>query len=141
MTLTVRNMKLTFTVLPGRKMYVPVDGQWLQLVIEYIAKLAPQDGAEPGPDFAALLHKSDRPHVGWRAARPESKFHGNWYMRCQAQDGTTHLHRAGFLVPRMALSGEFYTASEALQAAMSVLHHVKRSWNQRDLSDRARFDV
>ena len=140
-TMTVRDMKLTFTVLPGRKMYVPVEGRWLQLIIEHIANLAPQGGVETGIDFAALLHKSDRPRIGWRAARHDSKYHGNWYMRCQAQDGTTRLQRAGFQVPRRALTGEFYTASEALSAAKQVLHLVKRSWNERDLSDLARFDV
>ena len=134
-------MKLTFTVLPGRKMYVPAQGRWLQLIIEHIANLAPQHGVEPSPDFAALLHKSDRPHIGWRSSRREATFHGNWYMRCQAQDGTTHVHRRGFQVPRRALSGELYTASEALHAAKQVLHLVKKSWNERDLSGRARFDV
>ena len=70
-------MKLTFTVLPGRKMYVPVEGQWLQLIIEHIANLALQGGVESGSDIAALLHKSDRPRIGWRAARSDSKYHGN----------------------------------------------------------------
>ena len=140
-TLTVRDMKLTFTVLLGRKMYVPVEGGWLQLIIEHIANLLPQCGVESVPDFAALLQKSDRPRIGWRVARRDSKFHGNWYMRCQAQDGKTHLQRAGFQVPRRALSGEFYTASEALNAAKQVLHLVKKSWNEWDLSGMARFEV
>ena len=137
----VRDMQLTFTVVQGRKMYVPVEGRWLHMIIEHIANLAPQGGAESEPYFAALLDKSDRPRIGWRVARHHGKYHGNWYMRCQAQDGKTHLQRAGFLVPRKALSGEFYTASEALYAAKQVLHLVKKSWNERDLSGMARFDV
>ena len=137
----VRGMKLMFTMLPGRKMYVPAQGRWLQLIIEHIANLTHQDGVVPGPDFAALLHKSDRPHIGWRSARCEATFHGNWYMRWQAQDGTTHIQRRGFLVPRRALSGDLYTASEALHAAEQVLQRVRRSWNDQDFSDRARFDV
>ena len=141
-TIDVRDLKLTFTVMPGRKMYVPVEGQWLQMIIEHIAQLALQGGVEPGPDFAALLLKSDRPRIGWRAAGSESKFHGNWYMRCTVQqDGTTQRLRAGFQVPRRALSGELYTASEAMHAAKQVLRLVKRSWNERDLSDLARFDT
>ena len=135
-------MKLTFTVLPGRKMYVPVEGQWLQLILEHIARLTPQGGgAQSNAAIAALLLKSDRPRIGWRAASCDSKYHGKWYMRCQAQDGTTHMQSAGFQVPRRALSGELYTASEALHAAKQVLHLVKRSWNEQDLSDLARFDV
>ena len=134
-------MKLTFTVLRGRKMYVPVEGGWLQLIIEHIANLAPQGGVESGPDFAALLLKSERPRIGWRAARHDSKYHGNWYIRCQTQDGKTHVQRAGFQVPRRALTGEFYTASEVLRAAKQVLHLAKKSWNERGLSGLARFDV
>jgi hypothetical protein len=139
-TLEVRDMKLTFTVLPGRKMYVPVEGKWLRLIIEHIARELPGDIGS-GPDIASLLHKSDRPRIGWRAASPHSKYHGNWHMRCQAQHGTMRTHMAGFQVPRRALSGELYTASEALQAAKQVLHLVKKRWNEQDLSDFARFDV
>ena len=62
-------------------------------------------------------------------------------MRCQALDGRPFMQRAGFQVPRMGLSGELYTATEALHAAKQVLHLVKRTWNVRDRSDMARFDV
>ena len=141
-SLTVRHMQLTFTVGEGRKLYVPVDGPWLRVIIEHIDNLSLQGGAESEePDFAALLVKSDRPRLGWRATRHHGKFHGNWYMRCKDADGKEHLQRAGFVVPRKALSGEFYTASEALNAAKQVLLLVKKRWNERDLSDRARFDV
>ena len=135
----VRDMQLTFTVVRGRKLYVPTEGRWLHTIIEHVANMAPEGGAGSGPYFAALLVKSDRPRLGWRAARHASKYHGNWYMRWQAQDGKTHLQRAGFLVPRKALSGELYTDEEALNAAKQVLRRVKRSWNERDLSDMARF--
>ena len=65
-TVTVRGMKLTFTVLRGREVYVPVEGQWLQQIIEHVARESSQQGFEPSPDFMALLHKCDRPHIGWR---------------------------------------------------------------------------
>ena len=139
-TVTVRGMQLTFTVLSGRKMYVPTEGHWLELMITHIANAAQQDAVEPGPDFAALLHQSDRPHIGWRAARHGSQCHGNWYMRYQGE-ASSHVERRGFQVPRRALSGEIYTESEALDGAKQVLHRVKKTWNERDTSDLARFDV
>ena len=140
-SLTVRDIQLTFTVLPGRKMYVPVEGQWLQSIIEHVANVAKQDGMQSDPDFASLLRQSDRPHIGWRVAGPGTKYFGNWYMRFIAQDGLPHLQRAGFQVPRRTLSGQFYTASEALQAAEQVLQRVKGSWNERDHSGLVRFAV
>ena len=81
MTLTVRGMKLSFTVLQGRKLYMPVEGKCLASMVDHIAN----NGIEPGPDFAALLGKTDRPHLGWRVARPESQYHGNWYIRYQGE--------------------------------------------------------
>ena len=139
-TLTVRSMQLTFTVLSGRKLYVPTEGRWLELILTHIADAVHQDLVEPGPDFAALLHQSDRPRIGWRAARPGLQYHGNWYMRYQGE-ASSHVERRGFQVPRRALSGEIYTDAEALDAAKQVLHRVKKAWNERDTSDLARFDV
>ena len=141
MTLTVRGMSLTFAVCHGRKMYVPLEGRWLQLIIEHIASESLQEGVEPSPDFVALLRKSDRPFIGWRSASLGADVHGNWYMRFQAQDGSKRLGSAGFRVPRMDLSGQIYSASDALHAVRQVLHRVKMRWNERDCSDRARFDV
>ena len=62
-------------------------------------------------------------------------------MHCQAQDGTSRQHVAGFQVPRKALSGEIYTVSETLHASKQLLHRVKKIWNERDQSSLARFDV
>ena len=44
-------------------------------------------------------------------------------------------------MPRRALSGEFYTEEEALEAATQVLHRARKTWNERDRSDLARFKV
>ena len=141
-TLTVRGMKLTFTVLPGRRMHVPVEeGKSLQMIIEHIASCAPKEGVEESPDFAALLKDSERTFIGWRGAKHDSKFHGKWYFRYEGPDGCTRTLGAGFQVPRRSLSGEIYTALEALRAAEQVLLRVKKTWNEHDHSDRARFDL
>ena len=51
--LEICGMKLTFTELHGRKMYVPVEGQSLQLILEHI-DLTAKVGAVCGPDIAAV---------------------------------------------------------------------------------------
>ena len=140
-TVTVRGMKLTFTVLRGREVYVPVEGQWLQQIIEHVARESSQHGFEPSPDFMALLHKSDCPHIGWLPARLGAKHYGNWCIRCRGQDGMTRMFSAGFRVPRMDLSGGTCSASDALHAARLALHRAKMCWNERDVSGVARFDV
>ena len=139
-TREIRGTRLTYTVSTGRKMYVPVSGSSLQSILQIIAQAESQDGMQPSADLAALLHKSDRPRLGWRAHKHESKFYGNWYMRWQAADGTSHLQQKGFQVPRMALSGDIYDIKEACEAAKQVLHRVKKQWNKQDKSDLPRFD-
>ena len=140
-TREVRGTHLTYTVLSGRKMYVPVAGSSLQSIIKIIAQSDSPDGVEPSPDFSALLQKIDRPRIGWRAHRHDAKYHGNWYMRWQAPDGTTHTQAGGFQVPRRALSGEIYAFKEAFEAAKQVLHRVKKTWNEKDQSLLPRFDA
>ena len=140
-TAMVRGMKLTFTVLRGRGVYVPVEGPWLQQIIEHVARESSQQGFEPSPDFMALLHKCDRPHIGWLPARLGVKDHGSWCIRCRRQDGMTRMFSAGFRVPRMDSSGGTYSASDALHAARQALHRAKMCWNKRDVSGLARFDV
>ena len=149
LTLMVRDdVTLTFTVGKGRKVYVPLEGRWVSVVIEHLAGKLSQHAGEPGPDFeprpdfSGLLHKSERPRIGWRTyGKPGTKHHGNWYMRYKGNCGKTRYLGSGFQVPRKDLSGNVYSSSAALKVAQKVLHQVKVHWNKLDMSGQERFDV
>ena len=137
---SIRRMQLTFTVLAGRKMYVPTDGPSLAAIISHIAN----GGVEPGPGFSELLDPTDRDRIGWRCAPLDSKLHGTWFMRyVRRSTASCHVRSKGFHVLKRGAGGKgkFYTDDEALDVARHALFYVKRMWNETDQSNLPRFPV
>ena len=140
----VRGMHLTFTVLRGPRLFVPVDGPWLQLILEHLAGRSgePKRGEDAtSVDFRALLQKTDRARVVWRGGLASASSHGSWMVRYLHTDGRCRAWSSGLAVPRRALSGEIYTSTEAEHAASQVLQRARRTWDRLDVSSLPRYDV
>ena len=140
----VRGMQLTFTMLRGPTLFVPVDGPWLQLIIDHLVGRrgeAKRGEGAASVNLAALLQKSDRGRVGWRRGSAAASSHGRWIVRYVNTDGKSKETSADLAVPRRALSGEIYTSTEAERAAAQVLQRARRTWDRLDASSLPRYDI
>ena len=143
-TLDIRGKPLTFTVLQGPRIVVPVDGPWIQQLIDDLMPRGGEqertdDGQSTGPCPKFMLQPLDRGRIYWRSST--GAIDPSWLIAVKDADGKRRCKRAGLTVPRRALSGDMLSHEAFLHNAELVLRRARSNWNAWDTSSLARYDI
>ena len=144
LTLEIRGKPVTYTVMTGPRIVVPVDGPWIQ---HLIADLLPRAGEEEKIGAQAssqicgkvLLEEMDVGRIFWRPSSVGSD--PGWTVVLVGEDGKKRFKRAGLSVPRCGLNGDMLSEEGFLNNARQVLARARKLWNAEDMSDRERFEL
>ena len=111
---------MTYAVMTGLRIVVPIDGPWIQHVVDDLLprageqeKVVGQASSQGGPKD--LLQSMDQGRIFWRDSSVST--HPGWTIMVQGDDGKKRFKRAGLSVPRRGLSGDALSAEAFLQNA------------------------
>ena len=144
LTSEIRGKPVTYTVMTGPRIVVPVDGPWIQ---HLIADLMPRAGEEEKmvaqassqPCGKVLLTDMDVGRIFWRPSSVGSD--PGWTVVLEGEDGKKRFKRAGLSVPRCGLNGDTLSDEGFLHNARQVLARARKLWNAEDMSGRDRFQL
>ena len=137
-------MDLTFTVAAGPKVFVPVDGPWLPMIVEHlVGRKGEEKQKQYGDDnFGSLLQDIDKGRVSWRTTAGSASSQGGWLLRYYAASKGKHRSTVAKLhVPRHGLSGEILATADVESAAAQVLRRARLMWNRLDESEGPRYVI
>ena len=139
MTLEIRGFVLTFTVLSGPKILVPLENSAIQKIVD---DLLPRKGeakasSQVDDGVKGNLTEEDSGRIQWRC--PSRGAPGFWTIRYLDANGERLSTCAGLRVPLLSLAGERLTSEEYVRAALQVLRRARREWDRLDQSDAARY--
>lgn len=143
-TLDVRGKPMTYTLMTGPRIVVPIDGPWIQHVVDDLLPRAGEQEKAVGQASSQgrpkdLLHLMDHGRIFWRDSSVSSD--PGWTIVVQDDDGKKRFRRAGLSVPRRGLSGDTLSGEGFLQNARLVLEKARKKWNNEDMSGRDRIQV
>ena len=140
-TLEVRGIPLSFTLLSGPKIVVDMEASLIQRIVD---DLLPRRGeAKQGLSHEAdktvkqHITRQDKGRLQWRA--PSWRAPGSWTVLFLNADGERSSSCAGLRVPRVSLSGEVLNVEELTAAALQLQTKARREWNRLDHSDAERY--
>ena len=140
-TLEVRGIPLSFTLLSGPKIVVVMEASLIQRIVD---DLLPRRGeAKQGLSHEAdktvkqHITRQDKGRLQWRA--PSWRAPGSWTVVFLNALGERSSSCAGLRVPRVSLSGEVLNVEELTAAALQLQTKARREWNRLDHSDAERY--
>ena len=144
LTVEIRGQPVTYTVMSGPRIVVPVDGPWIQHLIEdLVPRAGEQDkmAGQASSQFCAkdLLTDADVGRIFWRASSVGSD--PGWTIVLGGVDGRKRFKRAGLSVPRCGLNGDTLSDEGFLHNARQVLARARKLWNAEDMSGRDRIQL
>ena len=140
----LRGMSLCFTVVSGPRVCVPIDGPWVENMVQDLLTRRHEENKHKceaasqvrGPK--SLLTDADRGRICWRSRTSTTE--AAWSICFTNKNGVQKWARAGLFVPSRALSGEEFSDDAFLINAKQVLTRARREWNRIDESGADRFD-
>ena len=139
MTLEIRGFVLTFTVLAGPKILVPMENPSIQKIVDDLLPRKGEAKASGRVHDGVKEHLTDEDNgrILWRAETRSTP--GFWTIRYVDADGVRVSTAAGLRVPLVSLAGERLSAEEYLRAALQVPRRARREWNRLDQSGANRY--
>ena len=144
LALEIRGKPVTYTVMSGPRIVVPVDGPWIGHLID---DLMPRTGEQEKMVVQAsrptcvqeLLTDVDVGRIFWRPSSIGSD--PGWTIVLGNVDGKKRFKRAGLSVPCCGLNGDNLSEEGFLHNARQVLTRARKMWNAEDSSGRERFQL
>ena len=140
----IRGMSFCFTVMAGPRIFVPIDGPWVENMVQDL--LTRRD--EPSKHKCAavsqvrgpksLLTEKDKGRICWKPRTTATE--AAWCICFTNERGNVKWSRRGLSVPATALSGEPITEEAFLDNARNVLLKARTEWDRVDHSGADRFD-
>ena len=140
-TLEVRGIPLSFTLLSGPKIVVDMEASLIQRIVDDLLprRGEARQGLSHEADKTVKQHitRQDKGRLQWRA--PSWRAPGSWTVLFMNADGERSSSCAGLRVPRLSLSGEVLSVEEVTTAALQLQTKARREWNRLDHSDAERY--
>ena len=139
----IRGMSFCFTVMAGPRVCVPIDGPWVQNMVQDLSSRRDEPGKHKcevvskvrGPK--SLLTEEDKGRICWRSRTTTTE--AAWAICFTNKHGVEKYARAGLSVPSTALNGEPITEEAFLDNARKVLYKARKEWDRADHSGADRF--
>ena len=140
-TLEVRGIPLSFTLLSGPKIVVDMEASLIQRIVDDLLprRGEARQGLTDEADKTVKQHitRQDKGRLQWRA--PSWRAPGSWTVVFLNALGERSSSCAGLRVPRVSLSGEVLNVEELTAAALQLQTKARREWNRLDHSDAERY--
>ena len=140
-TLEVRGIPLSFTLLSGPKIVVDMEASLIQRIVDDLLprRGEARQGLSHEADKTVKQHitPQDKGRLQWRA--PSWRAPGSWTVVFLNALGERSSSCAGLRVPRVSLSGEVLNVEELTAAALQLQTKARREWNRLDHSDAERY--
>ena len=140
-TLEVRGIPLSFTLLSGPKIVVVMEASLIQRIVDDLLprRGEARQGLTDEADKTVKQHitRQDKGRLQWRA--PSWRAPGSWTVVFLNALGERSSSCAGLRVPRVSLSGEVLNVEELTAAALQLQTKARREWNRLDHSDAERY--
>ena len=139
----IRGMSFCFTVMAGPRVCVPIEGPWLENMVQDLLSRRDEESKEKceavshktGPK--SLLTEQDKGRIGWRCRTTTTA--AAWVICFTNKHGVEKWARAGLSVPSMSLIGEEIHDEAFLDNARKVLIKARKEWDRADHSGADRF--
>ena len=141
-TADIRGCKLCFTVMRGPRILVPIDGPWIDALVQHLLPRAgeafySQDLAESQQSPRSLLKNADNGRVVWKQSTGSTA--SGWRIQYLDEKGQRRQTRAGLIVPDTTLSGERATGTAWMNNCKHVLAKARKIWDRVDASGDMRY--
>ena len=137
----IRGMSFCFTVMAGPRVCVPIEGPWLENMIQdLLSRRDEKSKYNKSADVAAsqaLLTEKDKGRIAWKSQTRTTA--AAWAIRFINKHGVEKCLRAGLSVPSTSLTGEKIDEDAFLENARQVLIKARKEWDRADHSGADRF--
>ena len=138
----LRGIDLTFSVGRGPRVVIPVDGPWIQQIVD---ELLPRAGEVQASGRSAssqenpkrALTELDAGRIMWRPLTVSTQ--PAWTIVYHNADGEKKETRSGLQVPLKSLCGTELSGRDFHEAAVQVLNKARKLWNELDRTDKDRY--
>ena len=140
----LRGMSFCFTVVSGPRVCVPIDGPWVENMIQDLMSRRDEEkqhkceAASQGLGPKSLLTEADKGRVCWRSRTSTTE--AAWAICYTDKHGAQRFARGGLSVPSTSLTGEPIREDAFMDNARQVLVRARKEWNRADWSEADRFD-
>lgn len=139
----IRGMSFCFTVMAGPRVCVPIEGPWLENMIQDLLSRRDEKSKYKceavsqvrGPK--SLLTEKDKGRIAWKSQTTTTA--AAWAIRFINKHGVEKWARAGLSVPSTSLTGEKIDEDAFLENARQVLIKARKEWDRADHSGADRF--
>ena len=140
----IRGMSFCFTVMAGPRVCVPIEGPWLENMIQDLLSRRDEKNKynrsadvsnKGGPK--SLLTEKDKGRIAWKSQTTTTA--AAWAIRFINKHGVEKCLRAGLSVPSTSLTGEKIDEDAFLENARQVLIKARKEWDRADHSGADRF--
>ena len=139
----IRGMSFCFTVMAGPRVCVPIEGPWLENMIQDLLSRRDEKSKYKceavsqvrGP--TSLLTEKDKGRIAWKSQTTTTA--AAWAIRFINKHGVEKWARAGLSVPSTSLTGEKIDEDAFLENARQVLIKARKEWDRADHSGADRF--
>ena len=139
----IRGMSFCFTVMAGPRVCVPIEGPWLENMIQDLLSRRDEKNKYKTADVSdtggpkSLLTEKDKGRIAWKSSTTTTA--AAWAIRFINKHGVEKWARAGLSVPSTSLTGEKIDEDAFLENARQVLIKARKEWDRADHNGADRF--
>ena len=139
----IRGMSFCFTVMAGPRVCVPIEGPWLENMIQDLLSRRDEKNKYKSADVSdtggpkSLLTEKDKGRIAWKSSTTTTA--AAWGIHFVNKHGVEKWARAGLSVPSTSLTGEEIDEDTFLENARQVLIKARKEWDRADHSGADRF--